>query len=145
LTFRLASFTIDFVDRIDQPPAQSSPQLGLVSQNGNLFRPSSTSIVDATWNNRSWRQYAACAQLDTNLFFPNGLTGDAIDQINLAKTVCSDCPVSRQCLEFALRTLQDYGVWGGRSEEERRVIRRARRAAARKAAAGAKRVGSSPS
>jgi WhiB family transcriptional regulator, redox-sensing transcriptional regulator len=95
------------------------------------------SIVDATWNNLSWRQHASCANLDTNVFFPVGLTGNAIEQTNLAKTICNDCPVSKQCLEFALRTLQDYGVWGGRTEDERRAIRRARRAAARKAAAAA--------
>ena len=92
------------------------------------------SIVDATWNNLSWRQHASCAHLDTNVFFPVGLTGSAIEQTNLAKTICNDCPVAKQCLEFALRTLQDYGVWGGRTEDERRAIRRSRRAAARRAA-----------
>ena len=37
------------------------------------------------------------------------------------------------CLQFALDTNQDAGVWGGLGEEERRVIRR-QRAAARRAA-----------
>lgn len=32
-----------------------------------------------------------------------------------------------QCLEFALRTNQEYGIWGGKDEDERRVIRRMRR------------------
>jgi WhiB family redox-sensing transcriptional regulator len=44
------------------------------------------------------------------------------------------CPVNEPCLEYALATNQDSGVWGGRSEEERRTLRRAwlrqRRAAA---------------
>ncbi len=102
-----------------------------------VVQPLHLSIVDATWDNRSWRQQAGCASLDTNMFFPTGLTGSSIEQTNLAKSVCKDCPVANQCLEFALRTLQDYGVWGGRTEEERRVIRRSRRAAARKAALAA--------
>ena len=93
-----------------------------------------TSIVDATWNNLDWRLRSACTDVDTNLFFPVGLTGDAIDQTNLAKAICRECPVQTQCLEFALRTTQDYGVWGGRTEDERRAIRRSRRAAARRAA-----------
>ncbi|HET9547237.1 MAG TPA: WhiB family transcriptional regulator, partial [Desertimonas sp.] len=39
-----------------------------------------------------------------------------------------------ECLEFALDTNQDSGIWGGLSEEERRVIRRQRaRLAGRKA------------
>ncbi len=96
------------------------------------------SIVDATWNNLSWRQHRACADLDTNMFFPVGSTSTALEQTNLAKSICQSCPVNNQCLEFALRTLQDYGVWGGRTEDERRVIRRSRRAAARRAAVAAK-------
>jgi WhiB family transcriptional regulator, redox-sensing transcriptional regulator len=109
----------------------SQPSPSVAASAGQL---AALSIVDATWNNMSWRSYAACGSLDTNLFFPIGLTGYAIDQTNLAKAVCADCPVRLQCLEFALRTLQDHGVWGGHTEEERRVIRRSRRAAARRAA-----------
>ena len=36
------------------------------------------------------------------------------------------------CLDYALATNQDSGIWGGLSEEERRDIRR-QRAAARRA------------
>jgi WhiB family redox-sensing transcriptional regulator len=32
--------------------------------------------------------------------------------------------VQAECLEFAIITNQDSGVWGGTSEEERRVLRR---------------------
>ena len=93
------------------------------------------SVVDATWNNRDWREAASCKDVDTNLFFPTGLTGYAIDQTNVAKALCNDCSVRPQCLEFALRTNQDHGVWGGATEDERRVLRRQRRAAARRAMA----------
>ena len=109
------------------------PQFSLVPR-PSLSEIVPTSIVDATWNNLDWRLRSACTDVDTNLFFPIGLTGDAIDQTNLAKAICRECPVKGQCLEFALRTMQDYGVWGGRTEDERRAIRRARRAAARRAA-----------
>ena len=89
---------------------------------------------------RDWREATACVAVDTNLFFPTGLTGYAIDQTNVAKSVCHDCPVRPQCLEFALRTNQDHGVWGGATEEERRVLRRQRRAAARRAVAAQSRA-----
>jgi WhiB family transcriptional regulator, redox-sensing transcriptional regulator len=98
---------------------------------------SAGSVRGATWNDLAWRQDAACISVDTETFFPIGLTGQALDQTQLAKRVCASCPVSDCCLEFALRTNQDHGVWGGRTEEERRTIRRSRRAAARKAAARA--------
>lgn len=93
------------------------------------------SIRAAMWNDLSWRDHAACHDIDTNTFFPVGLTGSAIDQTQRAKTICRSCPAQSACLEFALRTNQDHGVWGAHTEEERRALRRARRAAARRALA----------
>jgi WhiB family redox-sensing transcriptional regulator len=81
----------------------------------------------ATWNFDDWRAEARCSSEDLDLFFPVGVTGDAEIQIRDAKAVCCQCPVVDQCLEFALRTNQEYGIWGGKDEEERRVIRRIRR------------------
>ena len=34
------------------------------------------------------------------------------------------CPVAEECLEFALATNQEAGVWGGTTEEERRKLRK---------------------
>jgi len=72
----------------------------------------------------TWRRQAICRDTDPNLFFPVGTTGFALMQINRAKQVCEECPVRVQCLDYALETNQDSGVWGGTSEEERRVLRR---------------------
>ena len=73
-----------------------------------------------------WRPLAACIDEDPELFFPIGSTGPAIDQLEAAKSVCRGCPVSEPCLEWALETHQDSGVWGGLSEDERRSLRRSR-------------------
>lgn len=78
-----------------------------------------------------WRTKAACRDTDPALFFPVGTTGLAVDQVQSAKRVCLTCPCATECLQFALDTHQDAGVWGGLDEEERRVIRRRRRAAKR--------------
>ena len=75
-----------------------------------------------------WGTDAACRDTDPSLFFPIGTTGNAIEQIADAKQVCFECVRRDDCLEFALSTNQDTGVWGGASEEERRIIRRRRRA-----------------
>jgi WhiB family transcriptional regulator, redox-sensing transcriptional regulator len=80
-----------------------------------------------------WRDHALCRDTDPDLFFPVGTTGQALVQIDHAKRVCGECSVTSQCLDFALATNQDSGIWGGLSEEERRVIRR-RRAAEQRAA-----------
>jgi WhiB family redox-sensing transcriptional regulator len=71
-----------------------------------------------------WRDAAACRDTDPDLFFPVGTTGPALDQIESAKAVCRQCDAQVACLEFAIVTNQDSGVWGGTSEEERRVLRR---------------------
>lgn len=74
----------------------------------------------------SWRDQAACRDTDTDMFFPAGTTGPALEQAERAKAVCARCEVSRQCLEYALRTHQDVGVWGGTDEDERCRLRRSR-------------------
>jgi WhiB family redox-sensing transcriptional regulator len=80
-----------------------------------------------------WRQQAVCRDEDPDLFFPIGNTGPAVLQAEEAKTVCRRCPVREPCLEWALESGQEAGVWGGTSEEERRALKRRR--AARRAAA----------
>ena len=79
----------------------------------------------------SWRDLALCRDTDPELFFPVGTTGTALVQIERAKQVCNECQARVECLDFALTTNQDSGVWGGLSEEERRAIRRQRAARAR--------------
>ena len=76
------------------------------------------------WDTDDWRQSAACRDTDPDLFFPIGTTGPAVDQIAAAKRVCSSCEAQTPCLEFALITNQEAGVWGGTSEEERRKLRK---------------------
>ncbi|MCU1611703.1 MAG: transcription factor WhiB [Pseudonocardiales bacterium] len=71
-----------------------------------------------------WRHRAACRDEDPELFFPVGTSGPALLQIAEAKTACRRCPVSTECLNWALASGQDAGVWGGMSEEERRVVKR---------------------
>ncbi len=73
-----------------------------------------------------WRQRAACIDEDPELFFPVGTTGQALEQLEQAKAVCHTCEVRDECLQWALETHQDSGVWGGMSEEERRALRRSR-------------------
>lgn len=71
-----------------------------------------------------WRHEAACLDSDPELFFPIGNTGPALLQIEEAKTVCARCTVTAECLQWALDTGQDAGVWGGLSENERKTLKR---------------------
>jgi WhiB family redox-sensing transcriptional regulator len=66
---------------------------------------------------RPWMDEALCAQIDTELFFPEkgGSTKEA-------KRACSLCPVREQCLAQALADREAHGIWGGLSERERRKL-----------------------
>lgn len=69
---------------------------------------------------------AHCRGRNPAEFFPSDGVG-----VEFARGVCAECPVSRECLEYALYYRIDHGVWGGCSERERRRILRRRREAAR--------------
>ena len=71
--------------------------------------------------------------MDPDLFFPIGTTGPALEQIEAAKSICRVCQVREGCLEYALSTNQEAGIWGGTSEEERRKLRKRWLARRRKA------------
>ena len=70
----------------------------------------------------SWRDQAGCRGLDPDLFFPDD--GDNVG-IERAKQVCAPCPVSWECLSYAVETNQTEGIWGGTTRGERRRLRRA--------------------
>ena len=62
-----------------------------------------------------WQEQARCREHDPELFFPE--KGGSSRE---AKRICSECPVRIECLNYALRRDERYGVWGGMSERERR-------------------------
>ena len=73
-----------------------------------------------------WRHRAACREVEPELFFPIGTTGPALRQVEEARAVCQRCDVTEVCLNWAIETGQDAGVWGGLNEDERRSLKRKR-------------------
>lgn len=73
-----------------------------------------------------WRAAGACRSADPELFFPIG-TGVAVTatQVRKALQICAGCGVRQQCLDFAVRSGEMSGVWGGTTPEERLRARRA--------------------
>lgn len=59
-----------------------------------------------------WQDYAECAKHDPKLFFPEGTTAPARLQAEETKSVCAKCPVTAQCLEFALDSGSDFWYLG---------------------------------
>ena len=69
-----------------------------------------------------WRGHAACRDADPELFFPDDDIRSARVQVKMAKLICRGCPVSATCLNWALASGQEAGIWGGLTEDERRRL-----------------------
>ena len=100
------------------------PSPGSLGSRANLGGPPMREMlieleVDST--DRRWQERANCLGVDPDLFFPE--RGASTKE---AKSVCGGCEVKMECLEYALRHGEKFGIWGGMSERERRRIRRQR-------------------
>jgi len=69
---------------------------------------------------RPWAVFSACRKADPSIFF-----GATRADERAALVVCSTCTVSEECLGFALKTRERFGVWGGTTERERKRMLRA--------------------
>lgn len=65
---------------------------------------------------------ARCLELglDPNIFFPEK---DHLGQIAYAKAICAECSIREECLDLAITTREEHGIWGGTTEKERETIR----------------------
>lgn len=76
-----------------------------------------------TIRNIDWMTEALCAQVDTEIFFP-----DKGENPHAAQAVCARCPVQQQCRDYAIaefHTGNDHGVWGDTAPRDRRALRNA--------------------
>lgn len=62
-----------------------------------------------------------CRRFDPDLWF-----SDAPAQLELAKSLCGDCPVRVECLAGAVERAEPWGVWGGEIFERGAVVPRKR-------------------
>jgi WhiB family redox-sensing transcriptional regulator len=71
-----------------------------------------------TWEPMDWANQGKCRDLQTDIFYSEG--GPRSRE---AKLICSICPVREDCLDYAIRNLELFGVWGGHTAPERRRLR----------------------
>lgn len=71
-----------------------------------------------------WREAAACLHEDPDVFYPAGRAARGL--VAHAQAVCATCPVMEACGNWALATGEQWGIWGGMSENRRRQILRRR-------------------
>ncbi len=78
-----------------------------------------------------WRERAACLKEEAIKFFGNDEMETPADRRvreEEAKNVCQTCPVRIECLDYAILTNEQYGIWGGMNESELKAEKRARNA-----------------
>lgn len=81
-----------------------------------------------------WMRDALCTQVPSELFFPEEPTtrgGNDRAYARAAKKVCARCPVTQQCLDYALAfedgATEPVGVYGGMTARDRRHLLKERR------------------
>jgi len=62
-----------------------------------------------------------CRKFDPDLWF-----SEAPAQLELAKSLCGDCPLKVECLAGAVERAEPWGVWGGEIFERGAVVPRKR-------------------
>lgn len=84
----------------------------------NLGYGNTTEVEDL-----SWMEDALCAQTDPDIFYPEkgGSTAPAT-------SICRNCPVQAQCLDYAVTNDIRHGIWGGTSDNDRKRMSRERKA-----------------
>ncbi len=71
---------------------------------------------DGLVSNLAWKVDALCAQVDSEIFFP-----ERGESTKAAKKVCASCPVQAACLHHAIDNDETIGVWGGLSGRDLRA------------------------
>lgn len=62
-----------------------------------------------------------CRNFDPDLWF-----SDSPAELELAKSLCGDCPLRLECLAGAVERQEPWGVWGGEIFEHGQVVERKR-------------------
>lgn len=86
-----------------------------------------------------WRTDSVCRGMDPELFFsPDQFETkqEKDDREAVAKSACSRCNVKAECLDYAIKAGERYGIWGGLTEQERRALVRRRSAEMRSGRTG---------
>jgi WhiB family transcriptional regulator, redox-sensing transcriptional regulator len=104
-------------------PAQAAPRLAAPAPDHQMeVTPLQlTALLEPTLDHRADSATIPCRAYDAELWFAE-LPAD----VELAKSLCSDCPVRTACLAGALERREPWGVWGGRLLVQGAIVARKR-------------------
>lgn len=72
-----------------------------------------------------WQLHARCRGMPADVFFTcdQDRGRRRLDHEMNAKRICRNCPVIRECRDYAVEAAEPYGIWGGMSAKERAAAR----------------------
>jgi WhiB family redox-sensing transcriptional regulator len=73
----------------------------------------------------SWQVKAACRGPQSAVFFPPSHAERKEEKSareGRAKSICGQCHVREDCLDYAIRIREPHGIWGGLNEVERKLV-----------------------
>jgi WhiB family redox-sensing transcriptional regulator len=76
-----------------------------------------------------------CKHVNPEIFFPDPLEEQedvVFTKTKQAKAICAECPLTEECLRYALENPELQGIWGGATLKERQLIRRRMRMRAKR-------------
>lgn len=68
----------------------------------------------------------ACVGKPTSWWYPSVGDESPDEGSRRAAEICFSCPVQSECLDYAIRYKENYGIWGGQSSRSRLRIKRRR-------------------
>ena len=80
-----------------------------------------TALLEPTLQHRADHERIPCRLRDAELWF-----AESPADVELAKSLCGQCPVRAQCLAGALERREPCGVWGGQLLVQGEVVARKR-------------------
>ena len=74
--------------------------------------------------NLDWQDDAACRGIGVDAFFYEDMERGRSKRARetAAKKVCSGCGVREKCLDFAIKTNDEYAILGGMTPDERKIL-----------------------
>lgn len=81
-------------------------------------------LQELPFDDLPWHRQAACTEPEVN---PAWFHSSDVREVKHAVRVCKGCPVSNECLQYALSSDDNWGVWGGLTDRQRRSLSRQRR------------------
>ncbi len=73
----------------------------------------------------AWQAKAACRGPQAVAFFPPSHSERKDEKSTRearAKSICAECRVRQDCLDYAIRIREPHGIWGGMNELERKLM-----------------------